>query len=146
MSAQDFVPVQRECFWFIDAAAGGQLLFPNHFSGQLLDVDAAVHFVARHVIPACFILIVGLDRHRCGITGEEPRGDPNARHIYREQTEAAGPGKMLVRGEVFEDEPRRDLFEDEIAGLGAFEPEWLKRRQTVLDRDTIFWTERELAS
>ena len=51
---------------------------------------------------------------------------------------------MLMRREIFEIKPRRDLFEDEVVGLRALELERLLRRHSGLCRYPISRAERKI--
>src|SRR5205814_9659656 len=107
------------------------------------DVGAIVLFVLRHFFGVIVVTVVSLDRHRRRVPGEEPGGDMNPRDVDREQTKTPGPAEMLMRGEIFEDEARRDRGENNFLRLRPLDLEGLKRLQTGLERNAIFCAERE---
>src|ERR1041385_4241251 len=143
--AEDFIPAQREHLGFIDIRVLLEFVLPDHLAGQLLDIDAGIHFVLRALLIELVVFVVGLDRDRRGITGEESRGYFDSRDVDREKTEFSRSGAMLMGREIFEVKARRYLLENEIVRLPALEPKWFFRRDSGLRRDAILWSQREIA-
>ena len=130
--AEDFVPAQRQRLRFIDTRVRFEFALPNYLAGQLLDVDAGIHFVRRAIVIELLVFVVGLDRDRRGVAGEKARSYSKARDVNREETEFSRAGAMLVRGEILEVKARRDLFENDIVGL---RPLKLKRLLRQMKRE-----------
>ena len=144
MFAENFVPAQWQRFRLIDRRGGFQLALPNHLARQLFDIYARIRLFRVAVVRVSLVFVVGLDRNRRRVPGEEARGDANPRDVHREQTKPPRPGAMLLGREIFEVEPRRDLFEDEVVRLRAFELERFLRRQPGCRHYAIFRAEREI--
>ena len=145
MFTENFVPVQRKPLRVAYGSGRSQFAFPNYLPGQLLGFDPIVHFVIRQIFGTIFIVIVGLHRNGRRVAGKEPRDHPNARHVHRKQTESARPGQMLVGGEIFEVEARRNFLESHFSCLRAFELERFTREQAGFECDFVPNPKRKLA-